>query len=476
MDNRGAVKLTDQHDKTAKASNGTGKAPATPDKAAQREARKAANQAEREALRAERKAKRKAEREIGRETNGDAGKAAVEKPGPKEAKKAKTAKANGPAEAATETAAETAPKAPKKPAKNPAKNPAEKTTKKATKKAAPKSEPAPSGLLGASQTFNILIVAQAGRLARQAVLFAASLRQNAPDFPGRLIVAEPAEQGAWAGQSVAIDEASRKALLHFGAEIVPFTAQHFGRAYPYGNKIEALSVLPAGEPFVFFDSDTLVLGPLDRVAFDFSRPSASMRRTASWPEPPLYGPGYTDIWKSLYDRFGLDFESSLDATQLDEHWERYLYFNAGWFFGADPREFGGRFTDWARTVRHDPGEALAAQSLEPWLDQVVLPLVVHSFGGGRPGAALAGLDGDITCHYRNLSLLYARESDATVALIEGLLRDPLIAPLYAEDEAAARLVQQGEGRSAIRPLFPAPATLAEQPIRHRLKQAGLWFR
>ncbi len=52
----------------------------------------------------------------------------------------------------------------------------------------------------------------------------------------------------------------------------------------------------------------------------------------TWPETELYGPGYTGIWKSLYDRFGLEFESTLDLTQPDEYWRRYLYFNAGWFF------------------------------------------------------------------------------------------------------------------------------------------------
>ena len=35
--------------------------------------------------------------------------------------------------------------------------------------------------------------------------------------------------------------------------------------------------------------------------------------------------------------------ASLDLEQPDEHWERYLYFNAGWFFGADPALFAQRF-------------------------------------------------------------------------------------------------------------------------------------
>ena len=54
---------------------------------------------------------------------------------------------------------------------------------------------------------------------------------------------------------------------------------------------------------------------------------------------------------------------------------------------------------------------------------LALPLVVHGFGGGRPGPELAGLDGDVSCHYRNLPLLYAREAEPVLDLIEDLAAD-----------------------------------------------------
>ena len=47
------------------------------------------------------------------------------------------------------------------------------------------------------ETFDVVIVAQAGRLTYEAVLFAASLRHFAPDFKGRLIVAEPQPGPLW---------------------------------------------------------------------------------------------------------------------------------------------------------------------------------------------------------------------------------------------------------------------------------------
>lgn len=321
---------------------------------------------------------------------------------------------------------------------------------------------------------NVLIVAQAGRLEFEAIIFAASLRHAAPGFTGRLIVAEPGPEGAWAGHDTLMGDDTRTILESLGAEILPFTARHFGAAYPHGNKIEALSVLPAGEPFAFFDTDTLVTGPLDRVPFN-GPPAASMRREGTWPEPPLYGPGHGAIWKSLYDRFGLDFASSLDLSQPDEHWERYLYFNAGWFFGPDPAVFGKRFLDWALSVRRDPPEELACQSLDPWLDQVILPLVIHSLGGGRPGPELAGLDGDVTCHYRKLPLLYARESDRVLEVLEAAAAPNRIKRRLRDWEPAKKLIYQGKGRDKVRPLFAGGLPPREKPIRQALKKNGWWW-
>ncbi|WP_201281062.1 hypothetical protein [Paracoccus sp. AK26] len=322
---------------------------------------------------------------------------------------------------------------------------------------------------------NLLIVAQAGPLEFQAIIFAASLRHAAPDFAGRLIVAEPQPDGAWAGHDTRIPDDTRALLDSLGAEIAPFIARHFGAAYPYGNKIEALSVLPQDQPFAFFDTDTLILGPLDQVPFDSALPAASMRREGTWPEPPLYGPGYGAIWKSLYDRFGLDFASSLDLSQPDEHWERYLYFNAGWFFGPDPAVFRQRFLDWALSVRRDPPDELACQSLDPWLDQVILPLVIHSLGGGRPGPGLAGLDGAVTCHYRNLPLLYARESDRVLEVLEAAAAPNRIKRRLKDWAPAKKLIYQGKGRQKVRPLFADGLPPKEKPIRQTLRKNGWWW-
>ncbi|WP_151717225.1 hypothetical protein [Gemmobacter serpentinus] len=330
--------------------------------------------------------------------------------------------------------------------------------------------PAPAG-----QKFNILAVVQAGRLQYEAVLLAASLRQSNPDFAGKLYLAEPQPGPRWSGDPRLTDQTTRDLLAHLGAEFLPFDNQVFGEHYPYGNKIEALTALP-DEPFLFLDTDTLICGDLGSVGFDFTRPSASMRREGTWPEIELYGPGYGEIWKSLYDRFGLDYESSLDLSQPDEYWKRYLYFNAGWFFHESPRAFGERYLSYAREIRNNRPSALECQVLDPWLDQVALPLVIHSFGGGRPGPELAGLDADVTCHYRSLSLLYARESDAVVAALEAACAPNAVKRVLKEHEPIKRLVYQPKGAKA-RALFDRnDLPRREQVIRNMLKKEGYWFR
>lgn len=327
-----------------------------------------------------------------------------------------------------------------------------------------------------SQPFNVFCIAQSGRLEYEAILFALSFRAANPGFEGRLLIAEPQPGPLWSGET-RICAPVRAILEEAGAEIIGFESKVFGQSYPYGNKIEALSTLPTGVPFVFFDTDTVFTGPLADVGFDFTRPSASMRRSGTWPEPPLYGPGFADIWKSLYDKFGLDgFKDTLDLRQPDEYWQRYMYFNAGWFFGADPAEFGARFLRYAREIRDDAPDQLACQSLDPWLDQVALPLVVHSLGGGRPGPELDGLDGEITCHYRALPLMYARESDAVIDTVETLTAPNRIKKVLKLYEPAKKLIYQGKGRKLRALIAEEGMPRTEKQLRNRIKRAKLWMR
>jgi len=339
--------------------------------------------------------------------------------------------------------------------------------------------PSKSNISGSnpSQRVNILIVGQSGRLQYEALLFAASLRASGTSSRQfRLFVAEPMQNALWPTDSAIKSEEIRAHLLDQGAEIVPFECQHFGRDYPYGNKIEALQALPRGEPFVFFDTDTLILDNLGRVPFDFDRPSASMRREGTWPKIELYGPGYSATWKSLYDRFGLDFESSLDLNWPDEYWQRYLYFNAGFFYFRCPHEFGQRFTEYALSIRDDPPRELVCQSLDPWLDQVALPLVIHSFGGGRDVLPCGLLDGSVSCHYRLLPMLYAREADNVVRYLEDITAPNRIKRVLKQYDPFKRMIYQERGLK-VREMFDQNNLPArEQAIRNQIKREGFWMR
>ena len=302
-----------------------------------------------------------------------------------------------------------------------------------------------------TQKFNVVVVAQAGRLGYEAVLFAASLRHHSPDFSGRLLIAEPQPGPLWPNDP-RIKPDIRAALEMLDAEIVPFESRYFGAQYAHGNKIEMLSALPKDEPFVFFDTDTLITDDIEKVPFDFDRPSASLRREGTWPKPPLYGPGYAGIWKSLYDKFGLDFESSLDLSEPDEYWKRYLYFNAGYFYYKCPHEFGDRFLKYAREIWNDPMPELACQELTPWLDQIVLPLVIHGLGGDRNALPEGQLDGKTSCHYRIFPLLYAREAQHVIETLETVAAPNKIKKVLKGYDAIKRTVYQGAGRKSAGPI------------------------
>ncbi len=322
--------------------------------------------------------------------------------------------------------------------------------------------------------FNILAIGQKGRLQYEAILLAASLRLTNPGFAGRLLIAEPQPGPLWKG-APRMDAPAREVLKGLGAEIIPFQNKVFGATYPYGNKIEALTAIP-DQPFLFLDTDPLITGDLTTLDLDFTKPSASMRRTGTWPQTELYGPDIAAIWTSLYTRFGLDFASTLDHSQPDGYWQRYLYFNAGWFFHQSPQRFGARFLDYAQTILNDPPPEVSLQEMDPWLDQIALPLVIHALGGARPGPGLSGLDGDVTCHYRTLPLLYARESDRVVQVLEQVANDQPQRRVLRDHAPIKTLIYQNHGKRA-RALFDrTDLPKREQEIRNTLKREGLWLR
>jgi hypothetical protein len=126
-------------------------------------------------------------------------------------------------------------------------------------------------------------------------------------------------------------------------------------------------------------------------------------------------------------------------------------------------------------MRADRPAELICQALNPWLDQIVLPLVIHSFRGGRPGLGLAGLDGEMTCHYRTILLLNPRESDRVVEVLQEVSAPNAIKKVLKEYGPVRRMIYQGKGTKA-RALFDRAALpTREQSIRNKLKREGLWL-
>ncbi|MEM9425215.1 MAG: hypothetical protein AAGA06_00795 [Pseudomonadota bacterium] len=323
--------------------------------------------------------------------------------------------------------------------------------------------------------FDICIVAQKGRLSFEAVLFAATLCAAAPGFEGRLIVGEPQPGPLWR-KDPRIDTDARALLTTLGAEILPFTSHHFGDAYPYGNKVEMLAAMPKDRPFLFFDTDTIITGPVDRLTLDFDRPAASMMRENTWPVVPLYGPDLGTIWSAVYRRAGVEMAPTLDLSQPEGHWERHLYFNAGWFFYRCPQVFAAKMIDLMVSLRDDRPDALACQTLDPWLDQIALPAVIAGLGGGRPEGDALALDGEMALHWRALPLLYAKTPDATVEFLETTVAPNKIKKVLKQYEPFKRMIYQGRG-ARVRALFDQTnLPPAEKAIRNRIRREKLWMR
>ena len=324
--------------------------------------------------------------------------------------------------------------------------------------------------------FNIVLIGQNGRLGYETALFLASLRKNSPNFCGKVLVATPQAGPLWQNDPSLTDPNILSYITSMGAQLVSFENKVFGQTYPHGNKIECLGALPKGQPFVFFDSDTLILDDLAKVPFDFATPSASHLVTDTWPKITTDSPSLAQIWGALYDQFNLDFPSSWDITYPEQDWRRYAYFNAGYFYYQCPHEFGAHYVRIARSIWENPPQVLSGQPLSPWLDQISLPLVLHRLGGGRHRLPAGLLDGAVSYHYRYLALLYARAPDWVVAALDAIAQEDTLKTLLSQYPPFERFLYGSAGDDTRQLYNPDLRQPPEYKIRQVLKQHGLWER
>lgn len=274
---------------------------------------------------------------------------------------------------------------------------------------------------------NTCIVAQSGTLAYQALVFAASLRRHSGPDTVRLFVCVPEYTDNWTSDPAIEDAEILAAFDALDCDVVRFVNKRFGSEYPISNKIYALEALPPGEPFVFFDTDVIVTGDLSEIPFDFARPSAD-RPGQHWPKGGRHGPA--EIWAALYGKFGIPTEGWFRAGHADTDPRRYPYFNAGCFYYRCPAEFGAVFQEIMHALADDRPAELAEQAIYPWLDQIVLPLVLARLGGDPDGFPRAFVNRTHSFHYHAIPNLFMDRHKARLAAFRDVMADPRFTAIF----------------------------------------------
>ncbi len=255
----------------------------------------------------------------------------------------------------------------------------------------------------------------------------------------------------------------------------PFTSRHFGAAYPYGNKIEGWRSCRRANLRLLRQryADHGALGP-DRLSVCAACGLDAARGDLARPRPGW--PGHAAVWGSLYAQAGLDFDASQDPDFGPDDWRRYLYFNAGWFFGADPAAFGARFLATALMIRDRTPRRLTASPCTPgWIRW---PCRADDPCDGRraAGAGPCRLDGAVTCHWRTFHTpLCARKRSGGGGAGKG--RGPAAGGPSPRPLGALRAHGPCPRRPAKRgACLTAPTCKGTKSIRKLLKDEGLWLR
>ena len=298
-----------------------------------------------------------------------------------------------------------------------------------------------------SGMWNVAIVAQRGRIAYQALLCAASIRAHHSADDIRVYICVPNYTRRWKTDPGLDDVELVEAFRRYDCEITPFDNADFGSRYPHSNKFYAILSLPADEPFMFLDSDTIVAGSM-RADIDFARPVLRPAQS-TWPVKRRGSPSIGAIWRSLYDFFGLDPAPYFDAERGDKKHQCYPYYNAGLMYYERSGIFGSTMLQMAKRLWRKQPDALRRQPLNPWLDQIVLPLVLAKFG--VPRIERRDLLYKPTLHYRVPALLLL-ESGRAFKVFDSLSRQPGLVSVLSHDPGFRYYLSE-EGREVVQRTF-----------------------
>lgn len=276
---------------------------------------------------------------------------------------------------------------------------------------------------------SISFVCQPGRLAAQAALLAASLRDRHPRV--QLVAALPDTLPPDVARAFATLEVATAAIVN------PLAAD-----YPIGNKVAALAAGQADGLRVFLDSDMLCLRQLDFGCLAGHGLAAKPVDIRTF--------GDEAVWRLLYARFGLPLPAARVVASVD-HRLMVPYFNAGMLATTLA---GPLAAVWADVCRAIDGMA-DINPRRPWLDQIGLPLAA-----ARLGLSLRALGEDFNypahikplggtpalVHY-HVPEVVAREPLLTARVAHLLARYPEVAAVVDAHPAWAPVLRGIERRS-----------------------------
>jgi hypothetical protein len=297
--------------------------------------------------------------------------------------------------------------------------------------------------------FNIALVAQSGRIAYQALLAAASVRRFHSKKDVNIHICIPENTSRWKDDPSVQEPHLREAFEKYECTIKMIDNSDWGSSYPYGNKFYAISSLPADEPFLFLDSDNILIRPIAENDIDFARP-ALRPAPRPWPIVSEKTPSYGAIWRSLYEFFDLDSTPYHDKS-LNDDVRSYPYYNAAIMYYSRAGDFGPAMLEMGKKLWANQPAALEGQPLFPWLDQVVLPLVLAKLG--VPRFRRKSSVHNAIVHYRYPYYLVIPYQGAEEAFVE-VTRDEYLASVLMHD-SAFRYYMSEEGKNLARAVHAA---------------------
>jgi len=324
------------------------------------------------------------------------------------------------------------------------------------------------------QPFNICIVAQRGRLEYDALLFMKTFRRFNSNNGIEVYICTPVDSPLWESNPDIRGGTVAAALEDLGAHVVPFRSERFGSKYPISNKLFALAALPAGAPFVFFDTDHVIRGDLGEVRLDFNRPTGSVE-VPRWPRPQPDGFSRAQIWQAVYDLFDLSTSGWFRPGKGTERPRRFPYFNGGCFYYRCPAVFLNLYRHVLYRIVDSRIPELEGQRLFPWADQIALP-VVYRFLNGDPGE----YDEDFcftghALHYFSKPRLFMPNFKPFLDIVREAVQDPAHKKLF-EGSASIDYYLLRDGGDVIEDILRERPGIKLVELRKTLAKRGQWVK